>query len=479
MHITRNQYLFIEKGQSELSFFNSFTIGDFMLYCGEDCRCIIEQESDKFIVLIGYAIDTSRPFISESELCKSFRNSIDRGVPVEQITYTWNGRWVVIYNDSDEIFAINDACGLKQLFYTTTDCVAIASQARYIAKVLHLSLDDEATTFIKIEQKNNKEFSIPVNTTSFAKVKRLLPNHFYSSENKLASRMQIGGWLSFLDIPSISRRMEGGVEGICTRFKDVAETLTAGLDSRLVLAHSKSSLEVIHFVTFRYMGMPESHIDLIIPSILKDRLGLRHSVIQCFENELFAKKYKTASEIYHEYWIQMTHAVEQLGYDYPLLIKGSCCEITRNPFGLIPNKYITSELLCKLFQITPSKFSISAINSWIEEALPFCNSNKLLLSDLFYWEQRMGSWLATCFNESDIVCDTFTPFNTREILWNLLSINRKERISPKYKVFKKILSNKLPLIEDIPVNPGRNSSLLARFKCLIKNNCPLVYIKII
>lgn len=61
---------------------------------------------------------------------------------------------------------------------------------------------------------------------------------------------------------------------------DLAFGLTAGLDSRLVLAASKEISNKISYITVRQIDKPDNYPDIIIPSTLLSKLGLKHDVVK-------------------------------------------------------------------------------------------------------------------------------------------------------------------------------------------------------
>ena len=94
--------------------------------------------------------------------------------------------------------------------------------------------------------------------------------------------------------------------------------------------------------------------------------------------------------------------------------------------------------------------------------------------DLFYWEHRLGSWLAECLNEADVVGETFTPFSVRAYFELIKDVPVSERISPDYHFFGEVLKAS-GMSLDMPVNPHRYDSLSAKMKCLLKNKWHLLY----
>lgn len=70
--------------------------------------------------------------------------------------------------------------------------------------------------------------------------------------------------------------------------------------------------------------------------------------------------------------------------------------------------------------------------------------------DLHYWEVRMGSWLGTLIQESDIAFDTHILINSREIVRLLLSAPLGERMLGN--TYHRLIERTWPELYEIPVN---------------------------
>jgi hypothetical protein len=117
---------------------------------------------------------------------------------------------------------------------------------------------------------------------------------------------------------------------------NLAVTLTAGWDSRLVLAACDEVKEKIDVVTLKYHHIADSHIDIQIPKHLCEKYGYIHKTLPCKSLETdFVEAYKVHSENAHEYWMQMTQSVRDYGYEDWFWTKGSCNEVSRNSSGIL------------------------------------------------------------------------------------------------------------------------------------------------
>ena len=132
-------------------------------------------------------------------------------------------------------------------------------------------------------------------------------------------------------------------------------------------------------------------------------------------------------------------------------ISGNCGEIVRNFYG---NQKINDfKNLALLTELNNYKYVNNEIKKWVEESRNFAKEHNIPLSDLFYWEQRVGNWGTLYSFEQDIAIEEFCPFNNKEILLAFFCITSEMRKYPDYKFLKKLINSlwSETLIE--PINP--------------------------
>jgi len=94
---------------------------------------------------------------------------------------------------------------------------------------------------------------------------------------------------------------------------------------------------------------------------------------------------------------------------------------------------------------------LKALDSWLKPAKDYSNKNKLLISDLFYLEIRLGKWGNKMAHEMDVSgVEEFTPYNNRHLMYSiLLNYNEAERKT----ITLNLLEQSVKGITDIPFNP--------------------------
>ena len=466
INVGKNQYLLSER-QDIVGYYSKIQIGKFWMYLGEACSV---HEHKAKVYVVGYAVDVEHSHYDIEKMCNELDLQLARGVMGPAATSSWNGRWVVLVLTEQGIATWGDCCGLKQLFYYTgTGSFCIASQARYIAQIYGEKRDPTAQAYINQAETLDKEYSWPLDTTAYSNIKRLLPNHY-----------MLGGKINRAPL----NKGEGSVQRAAmlignslvaaNKIASLAVTLTAGWDSRLVLSGC-THVDQYSLVTLKYDWMDTDHQDICVAQALAEKVGQKHYLIDCERvSDEFKIEYMNHSENGHVYWLQMAQAIINGGFSKSFWVKGACNEIIRNSFGVLYNWQVNAKVICKLFKLTATPFVTAAVEAWLPEAKKYCDENGIAVLDLFYWEHRMGSWLAECLNEADIASEMFTPFNSRAYLENGLAVECKKRISPDYNFFFFFLK-KGELMNEIVIIYERFRSVKAKMKVIIKNHLHLLY----
>lgn len=475
MKIGKNQYLLCPQGSKIMpSYASKLNMSHYDLFLGEDCECTVVEYKGKELSLIGYAINADKPEQPQKTMCFELLSSInDDYSNIGDLTFFWGGRYVLVVSDGRSLVAMTDACGMKSAFYQDD---ILASQARYIAEYLGVKDDSAAIDYISKSMKRDKEYTWPLDRTKYKSVKRLLPNHIY--KNGRIERFSVRNrYVEYSDdnrANEAARLLQNSVKA-AAKLKPLAITLTAGWDSRIVMAAALPDIKQYDFVTLQYSHIYDSHQDIQVPKSLCAEYGANHHLLKSRKlNANFVNEYMNHSENGHKYWIQMIQSIRDYGYENHFWTKGSCNEISRNSSGILYNWQVNARILSKLYGIFADSFSKCAIKEWLPGAKQYAKDSGYSVLELFYWEHRLGSWLAECLNEADVVGDTFSPFNVRAYFEVIKGIEVKKRISPFYTFFQNMLTV-CSMNTDIPINPNRYDSAIAKINCLVKNKLHLVY----
>ena len=475
MKLGRNQYiLYPNKLQHSLAVNSTIELGEYNISLGEETNCIVVKQNNRMLALVGYVINSNNPMTKQEEMCSLLLTELKSdNSNIGDLTRFWGGRYVLFIIDNYKLTFITDTCALKSAFYYNN---VIASQARYIAYIFNVSVDPFAVNYILYAMQRDKEYSWPLDRTKYKEIKRLLPNHIYT--DGIITRFYTSPIYKNLTVPErkkeATRILRNSIKAASLQ-RPLAITLTAGWDSRMVMAASLNEIEKYDFVTLQYINVPESHSDIQIPILLCAKHGGKHHLLKCknFDAD-FITEYMEHSENGHEYWAQMAQAIRDNNYDNYFWTKGTYNEIVRNSYGILYNWQVSPNILSKLYRIPLNRFSKGTITDWLCDAKHFSNKTGYKVLDLFYWEHRLGSWLAECLNESDVTGETFTPFNTRAYFEVLRYVPSNLRTPPNYCIFMDVILNCGMEISE-PINANRYNNFKVKIKCFIKNRCRFIY----
>jgi hypothetical protein len=442
--------------------------------------------------LVGFLLDPYNPSANDvdivNELILDF-SDFDRFVT---LTKRFGGRWIIVARNSSGIKLFTDPAGLRQVFYTDirkTRDLWCASQPGMIADILNLHMSKEGIDYINTyEFRKNNEFRWPGFATPYEEVTHLLPNHFLDLNNGSCKRYwpkqspENSSLTSSID--QCSSLLQGILKSASHRF-ELALAITAGLDSRVVLAASKDLNNVFSYMTVRQIGMAENHADIEIPSRLLSKIGLSHDVVRSslIIDDEFIDIFRNNTALAHPIYAFDAYAILKFYAGKSLkkfvVVTGSASEIARSSFREELKKpvgeTITSSDLASLQSMGKSNYVLDSFDRWINGIE---NTHGYDILDIFEWEQGHGNWLAMCQLEFDIAWkDLFTPFNCRELLETMLSVDRKYRKAPDYKLFHGIILNLWPELLDFPVNPhiviASNFSIISTLRGELINILPV------
>jgi hypothetical protein len=116
--------------------------------------------------------------------------------------------------------------------------------------------------------------------------------------------------------------------------------------------------------------------------------------------------------------------------------------------------------------MSDSPFAKRAFESWMPSESDRHGYDVL---DLFYWEQRIGRWLAANCIEFDVGWqDVLVPFNIRSLIVDLLACDEKHRDKNHPAVYVEIMKSLWPDVLDLPINPRPRRSLLSRLESRVR-----------
>jgi hypothetical protein len=442
----------------------------------EICQCSFGNIQ---LILIGFAVNPFEPLKSNQEILQDIVYDALNFNDITTRTHPIGGRWIIIYMDDKSLKLLHDPCGQRQVyFHLENEYNVVGSDPAIINHFVKLELDDNTSLkeFINSPNFEKSQKAWIGDGTLFNALKHLLPNHYLNIAKRKTHRFwpikPLENIILENGIELASQILTGSLKAINHRHKLVL-AVTSGWDSRLLLSASKEIRnEITYFVSVDENR--ESIQDVVIPSRIFKLLNIPFYVQKCskelapeFEkilkkNVMMARHNLPKAKYIYQYFLE---------FDGKLSVNGNVCEIARGGIRpIIPGK-VTGENLAKIECIDYGgiKYVENQLNDWIEEIAETCTRNKYNIYDLMYWEQRMGNWGAQYPAEQDISIEQFSPFNNRQLLTILLSVDEKFRIFPNYELFYKIMEKLWPETLKVPLGQyGFKSNALNSIKFYIR-----------
>jgi hypothetical protein len=427
---------------------------------------------DTAVTLIGLAIDPYHPQHTESDIMHSLlANASDLNVLIKS-TWPLVGRWIVILQNPQGTYLFTDPCGFRQVFYHKDGMqVWCASQPELIKvnKQLRLKADDSMMQFLMHPAHIREESGWVGPATIYENCFHLLPNHYLDTECVEQIRFYPREPICYKNtseiVESACEILQGTMSGLTARY-NVSLALTAGWDSRVLLAASKHVSESIDY--FVYSGILRgsnsiatgNHPDIWVPDKIAKKLGIRFVVkrpadqlpgwfVSLLSNNVTCARILPKTLIIYDELVEGENRIN---------INGNGSEICRNGFDeyckLDIGSLSSGNLAALMFFKSGDMplFAIKEIDNW-RAGFDYKAIENFNILDLLYWEQRIGNWGAQYPAEQDIAVEEISPFNCRLLIETLLSSPRYLRKAPDFLLYQDLIRHMWPEILAFPINP--------------------------
>ncbi len=431
-----------------------------------DLQLLQIKDNQKSLTLLGFILDPYNIDATDKDIIEDLLKKCKSTKDIFEHTNSMGGRWILIFNNNDDIILFSDASGLRQICHSNSlldkDNIWCASQPGIIAEENKLNFDKEVIDdFINSPQfKNNKEYLWPGTTTPFKEIDQLLPNHYLDLKNNTVHRFWPDKVLKPVSLEQGVKKsaelLKNLIECATKRF-DIEFTLTCGYDTRLLLAASKNIGGKYPYLTLIYWNLTEDAPDITISSKLLNKFGFKHEIIKCpakmskeFE-EIYTKNVVTAH-------ISNGNIVEGLFNKYDdkkVCVRGTVSsEIIREQY-IDKVRKPSGKTFAQIANFNNNNFAIKHFGKWLLEAKEYSKKYNVNIFELFGWEQQTGKWQAMTQLEWDIVQENVVPYNCRELLFTMLAVDDKYRKPPNYPLYRAIAKYLWPETLSEPINPHK------------------------
>jgi hypothetical protein len=296
----------------------------------------------------------------------------------------------------------------------------------------------------------------PGDSTQFDEVKHLLPNHYLDLYKIKCHRYWPNIPLRKMElkeaVPKCARFLQGTMKAAAHRHS-LMMAVTAGLDSRTLLAASKNICDSLYFFINKEDRLNDKSSDIRVSKEIFKRTNLPFHVHEIskevspefkkiFFNNVFLAHEMSLPVIYNIYHKHHSHRVNILGVG----------ELGRTKFYDEPKK-LTPYYLAYMLRHRKSSYAVKECEKWLNDSSPIAQKYGLNAMTLFWWEILIGNWGSVGNSESDIAIEEFDPYASHLLYEMFLSVDKKYRTFKDNVLFDELIKFMWPELLEVPVNP--------------------------
>ncbi|MFM1651726.1 hypothetical protein ACI7RC_06450 [Brevibacillus sp. B_LB10_24] len=460
----RRQYILGPRYQMKRKGWKQLRIGENLCATVHPELETIQTEANGIqLTLLGFIIDPFRPLYSNEEVLQNINRNARNFDDVIFQTDCCGGRWLIIYSDGAGVKLFHDTCGLRQVFYTRSNGeVWCGSQPAILVDCLEetfFEFDESAMELIDSPQFDKTERVWPGEGTIYKAIKHLMPNHYLDVITGSTARFWPTEKLEELDVGYAVRlgteMLQGSLQAAANRY-DLMLPVTAGWESRTLLAASRAFSDKITYYISKHCELNANSADIRVPMQLLPRLGLQLNVMECersmdpqfreilHKNVTMARTLPKSLTIFHHYKYSQGR----------LNVCGNGSEVAKKcVYTYFDRKRIDGRFLALITGYKNVGFATGQYDKWLQDTRHIAKEYNIDIFDLFYWEQRMGTWGAMYPAEQDIAIEEFWPFSNRKLLTTLMKVDTRYRNPPHYVLYRELIASMWKETLREPINP--------------------------
>ncbi len=442
----------------------------FHLYYHIDLEFTTAERNDQSLVLLGNLYDPENYESTNEDILNHLVN-FDFDTIIEK-SFIYAGRFILIYCNKTDLKLFNDPVGLRKVYHTHTGqgdwC---ASQPHLLAELLGIRESDDPLTkaFYQSEQFKLHEASGVLDRTIFKEIALIKANHYLNILNGKLIRFWPDKRLQ--RIPKKEAAILAGdllknyIQSIAHR-NQIMVPVTAGIDSRMILAATVDIKDKVYYYVNKISHLTMDSNDIKVPVKLAKKLGIDfhiHEVEPNVDKDFETIIYKNCKYALPEHISWLYHIYYKKFPSY-INLPGGFSEVARDQFKKLNHKYSGQEL-ANMFWYKGNTYVIDTYNKWIHESNELTAKYGIHVNDLFYWEERLGTWGSVYQQYKDIAQEEIWPFNSRYLMYIMLStatrLRDEQTCKLQYAIVRYLWKDALSV--------GINPSFRYRLKVLSKH----------
>lgn len=459
-----HQYLLVKEPLAVLptDLPNEIEFGHYKIYTGADIEITqVEHFSGGFTFLVfGFFISIEKVRKSMSELIQEAPTDLN-----ELLDYTdgFVGVYLILrYNkNTSELELINDATATFKCFYQNAasgKMLALASDPLYLNKYCGAKKDSSADALNYYASADFKAFEYRVGAlTSYNSVYQLLPNHMLNFSASTVTRIFPRTPRSEISMAEASVKLKDYFDNIIdqlTQLFDVKVAVTAGWDSRMVLALSLKQAQNVSFYTFLTPQIGEQHVDITIASKICAALGLNYTiydtraVFEQHEMDELRECFELVPEKQTRYIMKGTALFNSREV---VALEGTVSEIAKNYYEDV--NVDSGETLCRAAHYPVHSYSADNFNKKYTELKDLEQRFGYDVRDMAHWEQDISNFAGQNTFMKQAYSRVLAPFNSRKLITTILSVDRALRDKQNHQFYNYFIQKYYPELLRHKVNP--------------------------
>lgn len=403
--------------------------------------------------LIGYAVDDDDGILGGHLSVPADTGDSNFAAAFENRVYALGGRFVTVLLTQTYARVYLDSCGSLSAVYAER-FQAVCSSTALLPEDGGGWENLELATVLSLPHHDRW---YPFGLTPRLDANRILPNHYLDLETWQPIRHwpKLSPMIATCEkeIASLIEEIGNNVENLLRHLIEgapVTMSLTAGRDSRVLLACSKPIRDSIAFYTTKHhdrAGRMDSHL----ARQLAQASGIQFRIVnwqQASDDELEQWLFRTGTCMAGRTW-KAVKTARQMGQDN-FEVTGHAGELGRAFYWResdLSKDELTVEELVRRLHLPLAPQILDAGQQWLD-ALPYRDLPTVL--DLLYLEQRVGCWATPQFYGHVGPLSYMVGFNHRHIIESFL------RLPPAYRFSRDlpnaIIGRRWPELLDLPFN---------------------------
>ena len=468
----RKQFILAKSIDTKLFDWESLEIGEFKLFYHPELEVNTFENNLIKLVSLGDLYDFKNVKFSNKQIIEELAQSNQSFDEVLRSSFKYSGTFVLIYyhKQTAEFKLFNDTAAQREVYYIKHDTggMILGSQPNIINHVYPLAEDEQegARQFYQSAAFKARR-SYVVDSTNYTGLKHLKPNYYLDINKGETIRFFPDQELGTLSLNEGAKKVAEMIRGYVLAANERYPLLipvSAGWESRVLLAASREILDKCTYFVYKHAYMSDSNQDIAIPKKLFKLLGLPFHIIE-YQDEIdqsFLKQVDESVSFPRHAAFKYLYNVLYKQYPEHLCLNGNVSEVGRKEHERVC--HITPLKIASLQKYPQEEYAIKRYKIWLEINQPIFEKYHYSVTDMLYWEENCGNWVAKAKTEAMMVSELYSPFNSRALLINLLSVDEKYRGKQNPILYRHITEILWKDVLQVPVNPSLKLRVIGLFQ---------------